>query len=331
MQTKPPTTRRRTLRRLAGLGAGGWVAGCRPPDDTARAATLAEGARTAVPPAPGPDVMRITQAPPVAAPAATARAFTLFDATAYERKPDLSVFGVRPMPNLTAHRFWVDAKVDDGLPDEKLTREVGAEIVRRGTPVVIDIEHWELQGSQREVSRSIAKYVRTLQWLRSAGPMTIGMYGLMPLRDYWRALQAPDSPAYRAWQKENDALAPIAELLDFQAPSLYTFFDDRDGWVRFATENLREARRFGKPIYPFLWPQYHESSKIRGLEPIEPDYWRRQLQLVREHADGAIVWGGWDIGQNAPMTWTDDMPWWRETQAFLKTVDTTPGGLSAPK
>ncbi len=326
-----PQVRRHLLRRLAGLSAGGWVAACRRPDDAALAATPASttaGTTNAASSGPGASGAAM---PGVSPGAPAADGFALFDATAYADKPDLSSFGLRWMPNLTAHRFWPDRKVDDGLPDEALTRAVGAEVVRHGGPVVIDIEHWDLQGSTRSVTRSIGKYVQTLQWLRSAGPMTIGLYGLMPLRDYWRAIQAPDSPAYRSWQKENDALVPILPLIDFHAPSLYAFYDDYEGWRRFAAANIREARRFGKVVYPFLWPQYHEASKARSLDPIEPGFWKLQLQTVREHADGAIVWGGWDINLNVALPWTDEMPWWRETRTFLKTAGLAPAVPTAVK
>lgn len=36
------------------------------------------------------------------------------------------------------------------------------------------------------------------------------------------------------------------------------------------------------------------------------DYWRLQLETVRQHADGIVIWGGWN--GNGPARWDNAMP-----------------------
>ncbi|MFC1608411.1 hypothetical protein ACFL47_10630, partial [Candidatus Latescibacterota bacterium] len=58
--------------------------------------------------------------------------------------------------------------------------------------------------------------------------------------------------------------------------------------------------RYGKPVYPFIWPEYHPSNSQRTGTDVTGPYWRRQL-----------VWGGWQ------RDWEDDAPWWIATKEFL--------------
>ena len=44
-------------------------------------------------------------------------------------------------------------------------------------------------------------------------------------------------------------------------PSLYTVYDDQGHWLRFAEANMVEARRYGKPVIPFIWPQIQQDKQ----------------------------------------------------------------------
>ena len=83
-----------------------------------------------------------------------------------------------------------------------------------------------------------------------------------------------------AWQKENDNVASIAKLADVLFPSIYTFYEDRNGWSKYAIAQIQEARRHadGKPVYVFLWPQYHESNKKLANTFLPGDYWRMEAR-----------------------------------------------------
>ncbi len=246
--------------------------------------------------------------------------FTVFDATAFVDKPDLAQYGLQRIAVIYPAYLWNPDRVADqaNLPDRSLISPFVQLASQSTGTVVIDIEQWPLVGDPSGVAESIAKYETVLRWFKIPIPtLQIGLYGVVPIRDYWDSIQPTNSPRYGAWQKENDKLAPIAQLSDVFFPSVYTFYEDRNGWLQYAIAQIREARRYsgGKPVYVFLWPQYHPSNKKLANGFLPGDYWRMELETARKYADGIVIWCC-SNGQ----TWHDDAPWWLETQAFLKEV-----------
>jgi hypothetical protein len=106
-------------------------------------------------------------------------------------------------------------------------------------------------------------------------------------------------------------------------PSLYTAKPDQEGWVKVAIENIKEARRLGngKPVYVFLWPLYDanpatERNMVHTY--IGSEFWTLQLETVKAHADGAIIWGGWDFERGRRAQWINSTQWWQDTKKFLQ-------------
>ena len=187
---------------------------------------------------------------------------------------------------------------------------------------VIDIEHWALRGSSEVVTDSLQKYLMVLEWFRKSAPdFSVGYYGIPPLRDYWRAIKDHTTQDYISWVNENDAIAPLTTAVDNFYPSLYTFYPDQDGWKRYAMAQIEEARRVGKgkPVYVFLWPQYHDSNRLLGGRYLPEDFWQLELETARQFADGVVIWGGWDLKSNRPAKWDDNARWWKVTKDFMKT------------
>ena len=83
-----------------------------------------------------------------------------------------------------------------------------------------------------------------------------------------------------------------------------------------ALAQLNAARAYGKPVYAFLWPRFHDSNRLLGGRYIGDDYWRMELDTARRYADGIVLWGGWDEGR--PAQWDENAPWWRVTKGFLQ-------------
>jgi hypothetical protein len=211
----------------------------------------------------------------------------LYESLAYSGKPDLTLLG-----------FSTISQYDPSHePDGVLSTDA------RDT-VIID---WEISGTT--IADAIA-YGRKSGY---RGPLSL--YAMLPKRDYWRALSAPDSASYKQWQSENDALRPYVAKVAAIYPSLYTFYSDQDKWVTYATANMAEGRRIApsKKMYPYLWPEYHSAA---GGE-LSADYWLKELRLVRDHADGAVIWGGWDFANKRPQTWNNNAAWWKATQEFI--------------
>jgi hypothetical protein len=251
--------------------------------------------------------------------------FLVFDSTLYAGKPDLSQYGIKPINIVYAGRLgkeWV--KNATGLPDKETLQRVAREIESTSSRVVIDIEHWPLKGDSSQVQESLSKYMTVLQWFKEAAPgLAVGYYGAPPLRDYWRAISPPTSKEWHSYSGDNDRLQPLAGAVDILFPSIYTFYTDQGGWVRYAYGQIAEARRCasGKPVYVFLWPQYHDSNRSLAGTYLPADYWRLQLETAKQYADGVILWGGWG-SNNRPAKWDDDATWWKVTKDFMKTVST---------
>lgn len=248
------------------------------------------------------------------------RCFRIFDGSLFQGKPDLSRHGLqRAEVVYSIRQLYLNEKSPEKiarLPNkatvETAIRRLG---VRDRAPLmIIDVEHWPNVGDEAEVTESVDKYVTLLDWVKgAAGGTPVGYYGISPLRDYWRAIGLPPG-SYRKWQAENDRFARLNAAVDVLAPSLYTFYDNVEGWKKYAVENVREARRIapGKPVYPFIWPQYHNSNKKLDGQYLSAEYWSQQLKTLERVADGAVIWSG-------PERWRADAPWWLATLEFIET------------
>lgn len=110
--------------------------------------------------------------------------FKVFDSTLYRNKPSLKRYGIEPIEVLYAARFWPDTSSSllmELLPDESRVRRLGRSLRSIRKPVVIDIEHWPLEGDEVKMRINQAKYITVLQWLRSEAPgVNIGYFGRLP-------------------------------------------------------------------------------------------------------------------------------------------------------
>jgi hypothetical protein len=253
--------------------------------------------------------------------------FPVFDGMLYSDKPDLSVYGIRPITVIYAGNFGPDwYKEADRLPDLEAVQAVARDAQQKGHVVVLDIEHWPLGGSPDSSHDSLAKYKTVLQWFRAAAPgFSVGYYGAPPIQDYWRAIKEASSQEHRAWMAENNRVRSLAGAVDVLFPSLYTFYPDQAGWKKYAIAQIEEARRYGngKPVYVFLWPQYHDSNRLLGNRFLPEDYWLLELETAKQYADGIVIWGGWGT-DNRPARWDENAAWWKVTKKFLKSGEQSP-------
>jgi hypothetical protein len=262
-------------------------------------------------------------------PAMATDAFKVFDGTLYTNKPDMKAFGISPIRIVYPTDMWQDFKNDAGLPDQIKIRDLVNKVRESGSIVIIDIEHWPVTVRNHDgsintytvLNDSVLKYKQVLSLFRMYAPeLRLGYYGHPPVMDYWRTID--DDGKKSEWIKENDRLQTLADFVDILFPSLYTANADRDGWVKYAKAQIAEARRLakGKPVYVFLWPQYHDANPVLGLEFIAADYWKLQLDTARQYADGIVIWGGWDGKRNKPAVWRDGAEWWQVTKKFMTTL-----------
>lgn len=262
----------------------------------------------------------LAQAGRSCAPPANRAPFRVFDGLIFYGKPDLSRYGIEPI-HIADRGFWPNNDADRNVPvDPARVRRYLENLPDDGAPVVIDIEDWDPGvADPRASADAIARLTAIHRVFADAGSnRAFGYYSMIPGRDYWRAIRGPGSPEYRAWQRENDRLGPLERRMDIIFPSIYAFYDDQEGWLTYATAQICEARRLSsKPVYVFLWFEYHPGSRPPG-QFIPGDFWRLQLETARRLADGVILWGGYDQIALDRRTWDPQAPWWQETVRFLE-------------
>jgi hypothetical protein len=240
----------------------------------------------------------------------------VFDSTAYKNKPNMQMYGIKQALTINPLRWWAPGESLDKLTASK-GPEHWATSSWSGDVVVLDLERWPTIGDPVIVSATLQRLSDLVKRLKAVGiSKPIGYYGMLPNRDYWRAIKAKSTTEYSAWQRENDLLRSLAVEIDSLFPSLYTFYDDVLGWKAYAIANLSEARRLsmGKPVYAFLWPEYHDSNKSLRGQFIPGSYWAIELETAAQYADGIVIWGGWD---NGPRSWDENAAWWTATKAFM--------------
>ncbi|TIO29569.1 hypothetical protein [Mesorhizobium sp.] len=241
--------------------------------------------------------------------AQTLAPFKLFEAIRFSDGPDLQAFGFEHLAIADPHYLGSD------VPHAGQVRRALA-LPRSNRHLVIDIESWPLEGPDQ--ASSIAKYQKTLDAFRKADPsVKLGLYAVLPIRDHWRATGHEGAVALDDWKQQNTTIASsLVPHVDALFPSLYTFYGDKDAWVAYAQSNIKEARRIsqGKPIYCFLWPQFHKT-----LAFLPGDLWYTQLDICRRLADGIVIWG--TIGGSSPFRparWDEKAEWWQATLRFLQ-------------
>jgi hypothetical protein len=242
-----------------------------------------------------------------------AKDFPVYDALLYLGKPDLAKQGLRPIAMVYDGALWKSGESRERLNSAKISA-----VAKSLDPTLltcVDIEDWPTAGKPELVQSTIAKYVAVISLIRrERSGLRIGYYGILPRNDYHRAIKRRGQREYDEWLLENSMLKEIARAVDVIFPSLYTFYPDPKGWETYAIENLKEARKYGKPVYAFLWPEYHDSNLIYRGQYIPADFWRLELETCYKYADGIVIWGGWQE------KWDDNAEWWTETRKFMQKV-----------
>jgi len=252
--------------------------------------------------------------------------FKIYEALIYDEKPDMSVYGIETLTILNHTTLWNPNNTRNNIPDKETISNLTHGLLKDKEIVVINIEHWPLVGAtDSTIEKSINKYVKTLQgFKKEAKSLNVGLYSMIPERNYWAPVSGRQSENFTEWRKRNNILKPIEEEVDIFFPSLYTFYNDKDEWLIYAKAQIEEARRLNpiKPVYVFLWPQYHNSNSKIGLEFISKEFWRMQIETAKKYADGLVIWGGWDFKNNNRLKWNPNAEWWAITKEFAK-VSTT--------
>jgi hypothetical protein len=242
------------------------------------------------------------------------KGFLIFDSLLYQGKPDLSKYGIHPLRGMNPPQGSsneASAPLDEAKAHDSMRSLNGYTGI-----VYLDFEMWPLTDASPElIHQSVARYIRVAEIAHDAAPSaSFGSYGIIPCREYW-GLVNHDVKKLAKWQECNRAGKPIADHVAVLFPSLYTFYNNQHGWDVYAKGMLDEARRYKKPVYAFLWPEFHPSnSGLKGTN-VPAKFWRHQLEFCSSRADGIVLWGGWQE------RWQDDAAWWIETKNFIASLD----------
>ncbi len=208
--------------------------------------------------------------------------------------------GISPLRVLMERELWDDGE-DRSVPNLAKIEEV-AKTIPPNQLVCVNIEQWE---TADELRKNIPDVVKAI---RDNCECLLGLYSMVPSRLFGMSIAPSDDPGRIAWRRWNYEMRDITELMDVIFPSLYTLTKDPELWVRFADSILIEAGQYGLPVIPFAWWVYHSQvvDSDQAGQPVEDDYWRLQLQYIRQHADSVVLWdedqGVWP--SPAPSWWT---------------------------
>jgi hypothetical protein len=111
--------------------------------------------------------------------------------------------------------------------------------------------------------------------------LKFGYYSILPNRDYWAPVSA-DPDRVEEWEAINTRLKRLANEVDVIFPSVYTFYNTPNSWDIYATAIISEAKKYNKPVYAFVWPQYHNSNADLKYTYIDDVFWKRQLDLLSD-------------------------------------------------
>jgi hypothetical protein len=245
-----------------------------------------------------------------ASPAAAAGGdFPVFDALLHRGKPNLTRQGLRPMGEVSS--VWRPGSPHSEF-DERGVLAALNRLSPEATTIFVDIEEWPLLGASEEVrQRSIDNFLATAKIIRRTLPrVQFGFYGIAPTIAYW-PIVGRKVEELADWRKTDRLMRSVVDQVDFLFPCLYTFYDDRAGWRRFALATLEEARQYGKPVYPFLWFEYFDGNPILRDHEVPVAAWKDELILCRERADGVVLWGGYQ------RNWSESAQWWQAALEIL--------------
>jgi hypothetical protein len=234
--------------------------------------------------------------------AATGRSFPVFDNMFFRGKPSTAADGLILSNIVYQDAIWPhDRGYGTLLPRPAFEALVRANVINPG-PLVLDIERMPLKGSAETIRRNLDVLATLADWARAAAPgKLVGYYGSNTLT--------------RVPAGSQDAALELAGHVTALFPPMYTFDDDRDAWARRAEAAAAEARALGpgKPVYFYLWPQYHDNTP-RQFEFVDADYWMLQLRTALRLADGIVLWG------SGKFDWSDATGWWAATRRFMQEV-----------
>lgn len=269
-------------------------------------------AENAKPPAIEPPVEDTIPAPPINKP----REFILYHLVRYNNTPSSLMPYLHPT-KIANESMLLNA---DGSPDISAIQNF-ARTCKDRIPVTLDLETWPYY-PQEELDKTIENFLTVIKAFRHVNTHSpIGFYGVPPKQAYeWKNIDPVNNPSgNRNWLKINDALAPVAGHVELFLPSFYAYDPDTTSWRKMVDATVKAIKKYkpDRPVYAYIWPQYHQGASPHQLQYIDTAIWRYQLEILYDRVDGCIVWTSNKASDGSRISWDPDMPWWQTTKNFL--------------
>jgi hypothetical protein len=220
----------------------------------------------------------------------------------YKGKPGTAAYGLIPSNVLYENKIRPDSRDVRTLPNRDAFQSLLRAAAVNPGPLVIDIESVSLRASPETARDNAETLAKLANWAREAAPgKLIGYYGTNTLCDIAQSNLA--------------AARQLARHVDAFFPSLYTFDDDRSNWEKRAKALLVQSRQLDaeKPVYFYLWPQYHEGTK-KALQYVAGEYWKFQLDTAHRYGNGIVLWS------RSRDPWDPRSGWWQATLQFAASL-----------
>jgi hypothetical protein len=241
----------------------------------------------------------------------------LFDASSYLNKDVNNSTFLIPLKGWTAP-YLLPAGANAPIDTDFLTK-FAQTLPVTSVPYLIDIESWPIPYATSDINDtivkdSVAKYVLVMKTLKMARPdLKFGLWSVIPNVSVYEPIPTPLTLA-RAEHLYTLTL-PIAEFVDFLAPNLYSGWTDQNKFISDYEQVFPMARRYNKPIIPFIWPEYDIVPSIPYGTYISDANWKSIIMLTRDKGDGIVLWGGpnYALPENDPnyrRTWSNTISWW---------------------
>lgn len=247
-----------------------------------------------------------------------------FDGMMHAKKPDLRRYGIEPLHIVYESWIWNRSDPVDSLPDAAKLREQVKRAALARRMLVLDVERWAVddRASDVQFAEHAARLLQIASDVRKYdSSVRVGYFGLFPDTYQRAALQDPSARLHRQWLQTNERASALAHGMDVTLPELYTYTESESNWVKSAKLHIAQARKYMKPVYVFLWPQYAATTANARKDTFIPvSFWTAQLQTACTYADGVVIWGGWDPDKSQPAEWSSAEPWWRATTEYLQGV-----------
>lgn len=179
--------------------------------------------------------------------------------------------------------------------------------------ICFDLESWPVTTQEQRIATA-AKFVQFYNEVKALRPnWKIGFYSYAPIRNSTSVVNGEANVDYQAWQAANDDMQPVADVVDFLAPEIYSpSYPTYNSYRLFAEGNIREANRMAAnsgrsiPVYPFIW---YRNSGDAFDNPV--DLQVNTVVICIEQADGLIIWGKYAD------PWIEGKSWWQQSQRYL--------------